>query len=284
MRRGTKLGLHRGTPYLSEKQTHFSHLVWNLLRNLLAIFHQYSGNGANDLIVYAGGGQQCAVYRDAGQIYGRYRRVSHIRSRGDHGGNESWMVDLHCRRMVDLDETDLAGLHQMLDRWIAQGAHSKNGVRPAVRKILVGGSIARAGKMKIGFVKTEMVGDPQEGLKLAAALWQRYCLTSQIGKLLHWRFQARQKLKRVVVQHRHNSRGRSGDNVGLSDRERGAAFFNQRKILHRAAGFKQLKSDPRIMPLHNRPEGSANYVALAGRRARRYRHVLHLGTLIEEVS
>ena len=126
-----------------------SGLIRNLASHFLTVVDERAGDGADGLIVYGGGGQQRAMYRDARQVFGGHGRISEISSGGDYGGCESRVCDLHRCGVLDRYQPGLAVLYQLLDRRITESAHAKDRIGFSVEKSTVRIRVVAAHKLKV---------------------------------------------------------------------------------------------------------------------------------------
>jgi hypothetical protein len=100
-------------------------------------------------------------------------------------GLESRIADLHRRRLRNRKEADGARSGQSLDGGVSQGANTKQGIRTAAQKGLVGQAIGGAGKGELIFAKIEMLGNAHEGIELAAVARQSNALAAQIREIVN---------------------------------------------------------------------------------------------------
>ena len=127
------------------------------------------------------------MYFHRGEVLCRNRRVSQICPYGNQGSLKRGILDLHRGSVLNRKKPNPAGLHQLLNRWIADCPYSEDSVCPSVQECVFRGLIICADKMKIRLMETKMFHYAEKGLKLSSALCQRDPLPSQIHQALYLR-------------------------------------------------------------------------------------------------
>ena len=112
-----------------------------------------------------------------------------------------------------------------------------------------------------------MIGHVEKGLKLSSALRQGNPPALQVHQALHRRILGHQELEGVVVQHRHCSSLRAGQDVGLCGGQLRTPVLQHSQVLDRTSGLEKSNANPRVVPLHHRLQRVTQDVAFSARCA-----------------